>query len=195
MKPIIFAIHNWIETVHPAGDGELRKSQSPSPAPVYVFDLVLTHRVRQIFRPPNTPFSSHQLGTSLSTHVPRRSLSSFLSSLLLLYSAFLNPALMSRSSGRSCARSRHSSCPSSGDASPSAVLLILHPTSPSYIEIHFLTGSLAETDRSPLPLSVLRVLVVRYSGYLRDGLRWGRAIYPCLYSWCKTHYLYYFRPR
>ena len=49
---------------------------------------------------------------------------------------------MSRSSGRSCARSRHSSCPPSGDASPSAVLSIICSTSPSYIKKNFLTGSL-----------------------------------------------------
>ena len=45
-------------------------------------------------------------------HVLRRSLSPFLVSLPLLYSASSAPALVSRWSGRACARSRHSSCPS-----------------------------------------------------------------------------------
>ena len=31
---------------------------------------------------------------------------------------------------------------------------------------------------------VVLVSWVRHSGYMRDVLRWGRAIYPCLYSWC-----------
>ena len=95
-----------------AGDGELQQSHLPLPKPIYVFDLVLTHGVRRIFRPPNTPFLSHQLGRTsfFFKYVLRRSLSPFLASLLLLYSASSAPALMSRSSGRSCAPSRHSSC-------------------------------------------------------------------------------------
>ena len=41
-----------------------------------------------------------------------------MASLLLLYPASSAPVSMSLSPGRSCARSRHSSSPSSGDASP-----------------------------------------------------------------------------
>ena len=41
----------------------------------------------------------------------------------------------------------------SDDASPSAVLLILSPTSPSYIKRHSLAGSLVR-ERNPLTLSV-----------------------------------------
>ena len=51
------------------------------------------------------------------THVLRENLSPFLASLPLLYSASSAPALMFLLSGRSCARSRHSSCPPSGDSS------------------------------------------------------------------------------
>ena len=114
-----------------------------------------------------------------------------MASLLLLYLASSAPTLMSRSSGRSCARSRHSSCPPSGNASPSAVLSVICPTSPSYIKRHCPTGSLGREGM----LYRLACFVVRHSGYMRDGLRWGRSIYPCLCSWCKTHHLYYFRPR
>ena len=71
------------------------------------------------------PLLTHQLGMSFFTHVPRRSFSPFVASLPLLYSASSAPALMSRSSSRSCARSRHSTLSfSSGDASPSAVLAL-----------------------------------------------------------------------
>ena len=101
--------------------------------------------------------STTPVGNVFFTHVPRRSLSPSLVSLSLLYSASSAPALGSRSSGRSCARSRHSFCPPSGDASPSAILLILGPTSTSYIKKHYLAGSLVR-ERNPLSLSVFRRL-------------------------------------
>ena len=83
------------------------------------------------------PFFITSVRSVIFTHVPRRSLSPFLASPFLLYSASSAPALMSLSSGRSCTRSRHSSCPPSGGSSPSAVLQILRPTSLSYIKRHF----------------------------------------------------------
>ena len=146
-----------------AGDGELQLSHLPLPTSVYVFDLVLTHGVRRIFRPPIPHFHHTSRERHFFTHVPRRNLSPFLVSLPFLYSAPSAPALVSCSSGRSCARSRHSTLSfSSGDASLFAVPLILRPTfcgtpNSSYIKRHCLAGSLTETDRSPLPLSVLRV--------------------------------------
>ena len=58
----------------------------------------------------------------------------------------------------------------------------------SYIKTHSLTGSLAETDRSPV-VHAKRVSMVQHSGYGGDGLRWGRAIYPCRHSWF-THIIF-----
>ena len=65
------------------------------------------------------PFFIKSVRNVAFTHsVFRRSLSPFSASLPLLRSVSSAPALMSRfSSGRSCARSRQSSSPSSGDAS------------------------------------------------------------------------------
>ena len=52
----------------------------------------------------------------------------------------------------------------------------------SYIKRQSLTGSLAETDRSPVA-PAKRVSMVQHSGYRQDGLRWGQPIYPCRYRW------------
>ena len=38
----------------------------------------------------------------------------------------------------------------------------------------------------PAGLTIGSVWLLRHLGNVRDGLRWGRAIYPCSYSWC-TH--------
>ena len=70
---------------------------------------------------------------------------------------------------------------SSGDASPSAVLSIICPTSPSfspnYTKDTFPQGP--SPRRNPLlPLSVLRVSQARHSGYMRDGLDGGGRFIP-----------------
>ena len=127
MKPTIFAIHNSIETVHhPPGHQFLECYE--------VFHLLETASCSSLIylcQHPSTflicsdswstanissseyPvfFTSVRKNVIFSKHVVRRSLQPFLASLPLLYSASSAPALMSRSSGRSCARFRHSSCP------------------------------------------------------------------------------------
>ena len=157
-------------------DGELQQSQLLSPVSVYAFCLVPIRRVRRVFFFSEYPFFIISARNVIFTHIPRRSLSPFLASLPLLYSASSAPALMSRLSGCSRARSRHSSCPPSSDSSPSAVLQILRPTSSSYIKGHCPTGSLG---REGVLDSCLACFVVWHSGDVRDGLRWRRAIYPC----------------
>ena len=109
-------------------------------------------------------------------HVFRRSLSSFLVSLPRLYSVSSAPALMVSFVGsllRPVSSLQLSS--SSGDASPSAILLILSPTSPSYSPDYakdtFLQGSWPR--RNPLSLSVC--CVFRHSG---NGLDEGGRFIP-----------------
>ena len=98
-----------------SGCGELQQSQLLSSAFVSAFCLSPIRRVREYFF--LCTFLFYHISKERHTHVLRRSLSSFLASLPLLYSASSAPALMSWSSGRSCARSRHSSCPPSGESS------------------------------------------------------------------------------
>ena len=118
-------------------------------------------------------------------HVFRRSLSPFLVSLPLLYSASSAPALVSRSSGHSCARSRHSSCPYP------AVTLRLRRYSKlfalpfhSFFQIIQKTLSHRVPGRDRQESFTAKRFVVQHLGYMRYGLRWGRAIYPCICSWC-----------
>ena len=54
--------------------------------------------------------------------------------------------------------------------------------------VHSLARSVVQVIQMLFVTCRVRLVVlvswVRHSGYMRDGLRWGRAIYPCLYSWC-----------
>ena len=54
--------------------------------------------------------------------------------------------------------------------------------------VHSLARSVVQVIQMLFVTCRVRLVVlvswVRHSGYMRDGLRWGRAIYSCLYSWC-----------
>ena len=76
---------------------------------------------------------------------------------------------------------------SSGDASPSAVLA-LHRIL-RVIQKTLSLGVPGRDKQESFTAKRVACFVVRHSGYMRDGLRWGRAIYPCLYSWC-THIIF-----
>ena len=96
-----------------AGDGELQQSHLP------FANTCLRFRSRSdSWSTANISSSEYPIlitpvrkNVIFSKHVLRRRLSPFLASLPLLYSVSPAPALMSRSSGRSCARSHHSRCP------------------------------------------------------------------------------------
>ena len=170
MKPIMFAIHNSIETIHPPPGCLLLECKEVS----HFLDAVSCNNLSYYcqhssrvsvflrFEKYGEYFSSaypffYHISKERHTHVPRRSLSFFLASLPLLYSASSAPALMSRSSGRPCARSRYSSCPPSGDSSLlggtlNYFSLILHRIQ----KYTFLTRSLVRNRQeacSPCPLN------------------------------------------
>ena len=172
MKPIIFATHNSIETIYPPPGCELLECKEVS----HLLETMSIHSLSHYRQHLSTllvflrfdeygeyfflclPLFHYISEERHFTHVGKKSLSPFLASLPLLYSASSAPTLMSRLSGRSCARSSHSSCPPSGDSSllggivNSSPLLI-----PSYIKNTVLQAS-SDTDRSPVvpPLSVFR---------------------------------------
>ena len=131
MKPIIFTIHNSINTIHPPPGCLFLECKEVSrfPETVSIDDLSYNRlhpsALSILLRFEEygeyfflcKPIFHHISEQCHFTHFRRRSLSPFLASLELLYSASSTPVLMSLSPGRSCARSSHSSCPSSGDAS------------------------------------------------------------------------------
>ena len=98
-----------------SGCDELQQSQLLSSAFISAFCLSPIRRVQRVFLPLHIPLFYH-LSKERHIHFSRRSLSLFLGSLPLLYSASSAPALLSRSSAHPCARSRHSTCPPSGDS-------------------------------------------------------------------------------
>ena len=132
VQPIFLAIRNSIKTIHPPPGYQLLECKEFS----HLLETMSINSLRY-YRQHSSPLSVFLRFEEYSeyfflciplfhciskerrhfTHVRGRSLSPFLALLPLPYSTSSAPALISLSSGRSCARSRHSSCPSSGDAS------------------------------------------------------------------------------
>ena len=131
MISIIFAIHNSTKTIHPPSGCQFLECKEASHFSETVsidglsynrlhpsaLSILLRFEEYGEYFFLCIPLFHHISEERIFTYLRRTSPSPFLASLPLLYSASSAPALTSRSSGPSCARSSHSSCPPSGDSS------------------------------------------------------------------------------